>query len=82
MARNSGAYIVAIIAALMFIVGALVLTVIDPVMQALFDSATWSSSTSTGTDLLSWQQTAWRFAAAAMLIAIIMEIWIGTRQPT
>lgn len=82
MARGSGAYIVGILAVMMFIVGALVLTTLDPVMQSVFASPGWGSSTESGTDLLSWQKSAWSFAATAILIAILMEIWIGTRQST
>lgn len=82
MPKNSAAFIVAILAVMMFIVGALVLTTIDPVMQSVFASPAWGSSTENGTDLLSWQKSAWSFAASAMMIAILMEIWIGTRRST
>ena len=82
MARQSAAYIVAILAVMMFIVGALVLTTLDPVMQAVFGSPGWSSSTEQGTDLLTWQKAAWSFVATAILLSILMEIWIGTRQST
>ncbi|TQQ78601.1 hypothetical protein EGH24_13850 [Halonotius terrestris] len=80
MAR-SAAYVITIVAALMFIVGVLVLTVTDPVLQTLFDSALWSSSTQQGSDLLRWQKAVWGFIGTAILIAITLEVWIVTRQP-
>jgi len=82
MARNSAAYILVVLVGVAFIVGALVLTTIDPVMQALFGSPAWSSSTETGTDLLSWITAVWSFIGAALLIGMLMEVWIRTRQPT
>lgn len=82
MAGRSAAYVIAIVSALAFIIGALVLTAVDPVMQALFASPSWSSSTRNGTDLLMWLSNAWAFVPASLLIAITIQIWIDTRQPT
>lgn len=78
----SAAWVLAIVAVLVFIIGALLLTVIDPVMQTLFDSSLWSSSTPYGTDALNWMQDLWAFFPVAILITILLLVWIRTRQPT
>jgi uncharacterized protein YqhQ len=82
MPGRSAAFTVAIVGVLGFVMGAFVLTTLDPVMQSFFSSGAWSSSTGTGTDLLRWLTYLWSFVSTAILIAIISQIWISTRQPT
>jgi len=77
----SAAWVLAIVAVVTFIIGALLLTAIDPVMQALFDSSLWVSSTADGTNALTWQQDLWAFFPVAILITILLLVWIRTRQP-
>lgn len=80
MAR-SAPYILVIVALVTAIMGALVLTVTDPVMQHLFDSVMWQSDTEYGQDALQWQQHAWNFWPAFILFGILMMVWVDTRRP-
>jgi len=80
--KGSAAWVVAIVGVVTFIIGALLLTAVDPVMQSLFASNMWSSNTVEGTDLLRWMQSAWAFLPVAILMLILIEVWIETRQPT
>lgn len=81
MARGSAAWALAIVAVATALVGSLLLTVADPVMQALFASATYSSTTTFGSDLLSWQQDAWTFWPVIILLGIMVMVWVETRRP-
>jgi len=81
MPRGSAAWIIAIVSALTFVVGAVLLTAVDPVMQAFFSSTIWSASTEDGTNALNWMKAAWAFIGPAILITILLEVWIKTRQP-
>lgn len=80
MARGSAAWVVAILAVTMGIVGSLLLTVVDPVQQQLFASGLWSSSTTYGTDALRWQRDAWMVWPAFILFGIMIEVWVHTRR--
>jgi len=80
--KGSAAWIVAIVASLIFITGTLLFTVLDPTMQAIFGSELWSSSTEQGSNALSWQKSIWLFTPGAVLLTILVEIWLATRQPT
>jgi hypothetical protein len=82
MPGRSAAYIVSIVAVTAFISGALTLTVVDPVVQTIMDSPQWSSSTAQGTDLLRWMADLWAFMSTAILIGLLSDIWVRTRQPT
>lgn len=80
--RNSAAWTLAIVAVLVTaIVGPLLLTMLDPVMQALFASSLWDCSTSYCTNALSWQKSAWTYWAAMILFGVMVLVWIRTRQP-
>lgn len=79
--RGSAAWVVTIVVIIGFIVGALVFSVVDPVAQALFDSAIWSSDTADGQNLLSWLERSWAFAPAAVLLGLLTTVWVETRQP-
>jgi hypothetical protein len=52
------------------------------VVQTIMDSPQWSSSTAQGTDLLRWLGNLWAFMSTAILIGILSDIWVRTRQPT
>lgn len=80
--KGSAAWAVVIVSIVAFIVGSLLLTATDPVMQALFDSSLWSASTSDGSNALAWQKRAWMALPAMILVALLVQIWIDTRQPT
>lgn len=80
MAR-SAAYVLAIVALTAGLIGALILTVMDPIAQHLFASSLYDSSTSYGTDALSWQQDAWTYWPAFILFGIMLLVWIVTRRP-
>lgn len=77
----SAAWLLAIVAILTFLIGALLLSSIDPVMQALFASDMWSSSTSYGTRSLGWTEDLWAFFPLAIMITILLVVWVRTRQP-
>lgn len=82
MARNSAAWVVGIVAILAFLMGTLILSATDPIMQDLFDSSLWTSSTADGQNALNWQKAAWGFLSTAILIAILFMVLIETRQST
>lgn len=80
--RRSAAWVITIVVVLGFIVGALILTATDPVVQALFGSDLWSASTADGKNALTRMERAWAFFATAILIALLVQIWVDTRQST
>lgn len=82
MAKTSAAWTIAILAVVAGLIGSLLLTVTDPVAQALFDSAMWSSDTTFGSDALSWQKDAWNYWPAFILFGIMLMVWVETRQET
>lgn len=80
--KRSAAWVLVIVVSLGFIVGALILTATDPVAQAMFGSSIWNADTADGQNALNWMVAAWAFFPTAILIALLVEIWVGTRQPT
>lgn len=82
MPRGSAAYVIAVVAIMSFIIGGLVYASLDPMMQAIFDSELWTSSTTHGKNALEWQKRIWLFAPTFVLVSIVTTIWIETRQPT
>lgn len=82
MVGSSAAWKLAIVAPLTGLVGSLLLTVVDPVMQAWFDSGIWTADTTTGSNLLTWAQDSWTYWAVAILLGIMVMVWVETRQPT
>lgn len=81
MARTSAAWVLGIVSVLAGLVGALLLTVLDPVAQALFDSGLWTADTSTGANILTWGRDVWTFWPAFILLGIMVLVWVETRQP-
>lgn len=80
-ARGSGAYVIGIVAIIAFLMGSLILSMVDPFMQGLMDSQLWSADTVEGQNALGWFAAAAGFAGAAILIAILIQVYIDTRQP-
>jgi|GEM_PF-3559843 len=80
VSRGSTAWIVAIVCILGFVTGAIVYTATDPVMQTVFGSALWSSSTTDGQNALAWQKAMWLFVPVAILLVLLVEIQVGTRN--
>lgn len=61
--------------------GALMFTITDPLMQALFGSPGWSSSTTYNTALLGWFVDLWEIVLPmAVLVAILFEVWVYSRR--
>lgn len=81
MADTSAAYIIGIVSITVGLIGTLLLTVVDPIMQTLFDSGLWSADTPEFSNLLVWQQDIWTYWAAFILFGIMIYVWIRTRQP-
>lgn len=82
MARTSAAWVLGIVAIMTGLVGALLLTVIDPVMQAVFASSLWTADTTTGQNILTWTRDVWTYWPVFILLGILDLVWIETRQPT
>lgn len=81
MVDTSAAWVLGVLVVVAGLVGALLLTVTDPVMQELFASSMWDASTTTGSDTLRWQKTAWTKWPVMILIGLMLTVWIKTRQP-
>lgn len=80
MARGSAAWVLAIFAVVIGVVGSLVLTVLDPVAQALFASPNYSSSTTYGSDLLQWLVYGWEYWPVFLLMGVGVTVWVRTRR--
>jgi len=79
---ESAPYTLAILLVTALVTGALLLTVTDPVMQALFGSGAYTAETANGKSLLSWMGALWSFVPAAILLMFLIKSWVDTRQPT
>jgi len=80
--RRSAAFVLGIIVIVGFIVGALILSVIDPFAQGLLDSQLWTAETTEGQNALGWYKNLYLFIPVALLTALLIQVWIDTRQPT
>lgn len=81
MPGTSAAWVLGIVSVVTGLVGSILLTVLDPILQAFFASPSWSSSTSYGSNLLGWFQDAWTLWPAMILFGIMLLVWVETRQP-
>lgn len=81
MAVGSAAWVLVVVVVVAIVIGSLLLTVTDPVAQALFDSAMWSSTTTYGTNTMAWVQELWAFMALIILIGLFSLVYIRTRRP-
>lgn len=80
MARGSVAWIMVVVGVTAFFVGALLLTVTDPVIQGLFASPMWSSTTTFGTDALQWAEWLWQYLSLFVLLGFLSLVWINSRR--
>lgn len=80
MAR-SAAYILAVLVVVMLVMGAILLTVLDPVAQAVFASSLWSMDTSAGSLVTSSVESLWAFWSLFVLLGLLSLVWITTRRP-
>lgn len=78
--KGSAAYIIAILTVVMFIAGAILLTVVDPVVQALFSSSMWESTTSYGQNTLTWGRNLWKYIGLILLLGYLSMVWIHSRR--
>ena len=78
--RGSAPWEVVIVLVTTFLVGALLLTVFDPVFQDIIASAFWDPTTTTTGDLLDWASAAITFTAFILLLGILSRAWIWTRR--
>lgn len=81
MATTSAAWVVAIMSVITGIMGSLLLTVVDPVMQAFFDSPLFTATTTYGSNWMTWAQDAWALWPSLILFGIMLFVWIETRKP-
>lgn len=78
--QGSAAWTVSIVSVLTFLVGAILLTVLDPVAQAVFESSLWSPSTSAGQMATGAVQSMWTYWSLFILLGIMFLVWVKTRR--
>lgn len=78
--RGSTPWVLGIVSVLTLIVGAILLTVTDPVAQGVFGSSLWSSSTSAGQMTLGGTKAIWTYWPLMILIGILSLVWITSRR--
>lgn len=77
---GSAAWVTAVVVVTATIIGAFMVTVIDPFAQAVFDSTLYVSTTTDGNNALRWQQQAWAFLPVGILIYLTVLVWTKTRR--
>jgi hypothetical protein len=80
MAKGSAAWILAIVIPVVFVMGAFLLSVIDPLMQNVFTSSLWNSDTAAGTNALAWVKSLWTFWPLGILLGATVLVWVRTRR--
>lgn len=78
--RGSTPWVLGIVSVLTLIVGAILLTVTDPVAQGVFSSSLWSSTTGPGQMTLGATQAIWKYWPLMILIGILSLVWITSRR--
>lgn len=81
VARGSAAWVIAVLAVVLLLVGAMLLTVLDPVAQSVFASSLWTSSTSAGQMTQSAVENMWTYWSLFILLGLTSLVWIMTRRP-
>jgi len=81
VSRGSAAFVLGIVIITGIIMGAFMLNVLDPFAQGLMNNPMWSANTVEGQNLLSWFTAAWAFVPVAILVALLLQIQIDTRNP-
>lgn len=78
--RGSAAWVLTVVLVTAFVVGALLLTVVDPVVQGLFDSSIWTCSTSYCDMTLGAGENMWAYIALVILLGFLSTVWVTTRR--
>ena len=79
--QGSASYTIVIGAITATLVGGMLLTfVMFPVFNAFTASSLWSMDTSAGAGLLTYVAGIWEFWGGIIAIAILLWLWIRTRQ--
>lgn len=81
MATGSAAWVLGILAVATGLIGSLLLTVLDPVMQTLFASPLFEGSTSFSSNALGWLMNSWTYWPVFILLGILVFVWVRTRRP-
>jgi len=80
MVRGSAPWELTIVLVTTFLVGALLLTVLDPVWQDVIASGFWDATTTTTGRMLDWFAAGISFVAFFLLLGILSRAWIWTRR--
>lgn len=78
--RGSAAWEVTIVLVTTFLVGSLLLTVLDPVWQDVLASAFYDQTTPTTGRILDWFVVGVTYTALFLLFGILSRAWIWTRR--
>ncbi len=79
--QGSASYTIVIAGVLALIVGAITLTfAFYPMVNTFMDSAIWTADSAAGSRFLKYMGGIWMFWGAIILTAIIMFVWVRTRQ--
>lgn len=79
--QSSAAWVVGVVVIIGFIIGAVILSTIDPFAQGLMNSQIWSADSVEGQNLLRWMAAAWAFIGGALILALLIQIQVDTRNP-
>lgn len=79
--RGSAAWVLPIVSVTAVLVGAILLTVLDPVAQAAFSSSMYNSSTSAGQMTTGAMEDMWKYWPLFILLGIMFLVWVVTRRP-
>lgn len=79
--QGSASYTIVVGGITALVIGAIMLTfLVYPMANAFMDAAFWGSETTSGARVITYVGGAWTFSGGIVLIAIIMWIWVHTRQ--
>jgi len=78
--RGSAAWAVPVVLVTAFLVGSILLTVLDPIWQGVFDSAMWDANSPTMTMLLDGLQALATYTSLLLLFGYLSRSWIWTRR--
>jgi len=77
---GSAAWVVVVVGAVSIVIGSFLMTVIDPVAQALFGSTMFDSTTTYGNNAYRWVEDAWAFMSTAILLFVAVLVFVRTRR--
>lgn len=78
--RGSAAFAIPIVLVTAFLVGSLMLTVLDPLWQAFFDSAMWQTNNSSIQMMLDAVKALTTYIGLFLLLGYLSRSWIWTRR--